>query len=307
MRWCGMDGPSRMANGAPCCAPRPAGGAAWISWLVVSRLGLVWACSVWLKLGAGARKFQGGVVTPLTADFFKVYQNRGNREVRDAAGTDRGCFAWGGSTRRVTPRAVPTGTAWQLATVASLVLVAGPLTAGALSVAVPPFRAVVCGGVRLVAAVSVTPYTLPHPLPLCHSGWSAASTWTLTATTSSPARSRWARRSPSRCRGGRARLRSPTCCCLCATRRARRVAAARRTGSGRSAWPRRPARERAAAGGGRGSGAARGRAGARARASGWICGCNGRARVCVGRGVGGVAGGSSWAARTAHCAVGRGR
>lgn len=57
----------------------------------VSGHGLVLACSVWLKLGAGARKFQGGNVTPLTSDFFKVYQNKGNREVRDAASTDRGC------------------------------------------------------------------------------------------------------------------------------------------------------------------------------------------------------------------------
>lgn len=37
---------------------------------------------VWMKLGAGAKKFQGSTVSSLTAGYFKVYQNKGQREVR---------------------------------------------------------------------------------------------------------------------------------------------------------------------------------------------------------------------------------
>ncbi|GAB0489651.1 hypothetical protein MMPV_000876 [Pyropia vietnamensis] len=35
---------------------------------------------VWMKLGAGARKFKNGVLSSLTAGYFKVYQNQGKRE-----------------------------------------------------------------------------------------------------------------------------------------------------------------------------------------------------------------------------------
>lgn len=35
---------------------------------------------VWMKLGAGAKKFQGSTVSSLTAGYFKVYQNKGQRE-----------------------------------------------------------------------------------------------------------------------------------------------------------------------------------------------------------------------------------
>jgi len=39
-----------------------------------------------MKLGAGARKYQGSTVSTLTSSWFKVYQNRGKNEVCEEGG-----------------------------------------------------------------------------------------------------------------------------------------------------------------------------------------------------------------------------
>lgn len=59
-----------------------------------------------MKLGAGARKFQGSTLSSLTDGFFKVYQNRGKSEVRDTPRSDGG-KVWLGPYGEEPPSGVP--------------------------------------------------------------------------------------------------------------------------------------------------------------------------------------------------------
>lgn len=72
-------------------------------WLLAFWTWFVLDVSVWMKLGAGAHKFKDGVLSSLTAGYFKVYQNRGKREVRLSLSNDRGARG-GGAVVGCAPR-----------------------------------------------------------------------------------------------------------------------------------------------------------------------------------------------------------